>query len=336
MQAVQQYEDVTEARFVIEILPANRPAILKGLIRDWPAAQAARQSDEAVVAYLKTCENGVPVPTILGDPKIKGEFFYGENTQSINFQHTKMGLSDALDRILAEAPAPEPAAIYIQSAPIPAHLPRFADENRVAFIPQIIEPRIWIGNALRVQTHYDLSHNIACLVAGRRRFTLFGPDQTPNLYPGPLDITPAGAPISMVSLERPDLERYPRFAEALEHAWFADLEPGDGLFVPYFWWHHVRSFETFNILVNYWWNNARADLGSPYQSLLHTILTMRDLPAHQRDAWRVMFDYYAFQSHGDPVAHLAPGDRGALGLVSPTANRQLRIGLFQAELNRLL
>ena len=336
MRPVTAYRDVTEYQFVTEIAPANRPAILKGLVKDWPAVKLAEQSAEAVTDYLKACDTGLPGAIILGDPKIKGEFFYGPTTQSINFEHAVAPFSETLDRLLAQRDLAEPQAVYIQSAPIQEHFPRFRADNRIAFVPPNIEPRIWIGNALRVQTHYDLSHNIACLVAGRRRFTLFPPEQLVNLYPGPLDKTLAGAPISMVSLEQPDFERYPRFALALEQAQVAELEPGDGLFIPYFWWHHVRSYETFNILVNYWWNNARTDLGSPYQSLMHTILTIRDLPPNQREAWRTMFGYYAFGSHGDPVAHMPPEDRGTLGPIPPALNRQMRIALFQTELARLL
>ncbi len=66
-------------------------------------------------------------------------------------------------------------------------------------------PRIWIGNATHVAPHYDISDNAAVFALGRRRFTLFPPAQTPNLYVGPLDITIAGQPVSMVDIRDPDL-----------------------------------------------------------------------------------------------------------------------------------
>src|SRR3546814_4100254 len=71
-------------------------------------------------------------------------------------------------------------------------------------------PRVWIGNATHVSTHYDVSSNLACVVAGRRRFTLFPPDQIANLYVGPLDVTMAGQPASMVDLAAPDLTQIGR------------------------------------------------------------------------------------------------------------------------------
>ena len=46
------------------------------------------------------------------------------------------------------------------------------------------------------------------MVAGRRRFTLFPPEQVANLYIGPLDLTPAGQPVSLVDQAQPDLVRH--------------------------------------------------------------------------------------------------------------------------------
>ena len=119
-----------------------------------------------------------------------------------------------------------------------------------------MSPRIWIGNRIRVAPHYDVKENVAVCVAGRRRFTLFPPGQIANLYPGPLEQTPAGTPVSMVDQHAPDLERYPRYAEAWTTAQQATLEPGDAIYIPYCWWHGVESLEPVSILVNYWWNEG--------------------------------------------------------------------------------
>ncbi len=103
-----------------------------------------------------------------------------------------------------------------------------------------VRPRLWLGNAFLTPAHIDELDNLACVVAGRRRFTLFPPEQVRNLYIGLLDSTPAGAPVSMVSLKAPDFERYPR-REALAASRVTELEPGDALFIPAVWWHHVES-----------------------------------------------------------------------------------------------
>jgi hypothetical protein len=204
------------------------------------------------------------------------------------------------------------------------HLPGFGDENQLGIAHPSAEARIWIGNRAIVQAHFDLKENIACVVAGRRRFTLFPPEQTPNLYPGPFELTLAGPPVSMVDMADPDFEKHPRFRQAQEHAVVAEMEPGDALYIPYFWWHHVEALETFNVLVNYWWNEADPDLGSPFDALLNALMSIRDLPKRQREAWSTMFDLYVFQKHGDPLEHLPKAAHGTLGSHDEFTRRQIR------------
>ena len=138
-----------------------------------------------------------------------------------------------------------------------------------------------------------------------------------------LPITPAGPPISMVPLENPDFQRYPRFREALAAARVAELEPGDALFIPYGWWHHVQSLRSFNVLVNYWWAEHRP-LTSPLDSLLHGLLALRDMSATERAVWRNLFDYYVFQTSGDPLAHLPPALHGLMGMHSLEQLREIK------------
>ena len=56
----------------------------------------------------------------------------------------------------------------------------------------------------------------------------------------------------MVHVTAPDLDRFPLFEAALELAQEAVLSPGDAIFIPRCWFHHVEALERFNILVNYW------------------------------------------------------------------------------------
>lgn len=206
-----EYRNIDAARFRDEILPAGQPAILRGLVADWPAVAAARRSDEAMVAYLEDLDSGAPVSVLSAGPEIGGRFFYSQDLRGLNFERDEMPLPRALAALLELRPVARPPAIAVQSTPTPGALPGFAEANRTDLLDEKIAPRIWIGNAITTATHFDMSHNIACAVAGRRRFTLFPPDQLKNLYLGPFDFTPAGPPVSMVDLAAPDLERYPNF-----------------------------------------------------------------------------------------------------------------------------
>mgnify|MGYP001249368677 CR=1 FL=1 len=91
---------------------------------------------------------------------------------------------------------------------------------------------LWIGNKIQVPLHNDFPNNVACVIGGRRKFTLIPPNQFENLYVGPIDFTPAGRAVSMVDLQNPDLDKYPKFAVALEHALTAELSPGDIIYIP--------------------------------------------------------------------------------------------------------
>jgi hypothetical protein len=321
---VAEWHNVDARTFREQVFPGNQPAVLRGLVAGWRAVAEGQKSPQATVDYLLGLEQGGPLPLLTAPPAIKGRFFYREDMRSPNFERHTAPLAAGLRALLSHLTDPNPPAIFMEAAQVLECLPTFTKFHRLELLDAAVAPRIWIGNAITVQTHYDLYSNIACVVAGRRRFTLFPPEQLPNLYPGPMDVTLAGVPVSMVRIEDPDYVRYPRFRIALEHAQVAELGPGDALFLPYAWWHRVESLAAFNVLVNYWWNETLLPL-SPADSLLHAIFALRDLPPQQRAVWRNLFDYYAFQTSGDPLAHIPPGIRGLMGERGEQALRTVRM-----------
>lgn len=326
---VDEWRNVDARTFRERIFPGNRPAVMRGLVAAWPVVAEGHKSPQATADYLLGLEQGGPLPLITAAPAIKGRLFYREDMRGANFERRAAPLATGLQTLLAHLADPEPPAIFMESAPLPDCLPTFTRFHRLELLDAAIVPRIWIGNRITVQTHYDFYSNIACVVAGRRRFTLFPPEQLPNLYPGPMDVTLAGVPVSMVRLEDPDYVRYPRFRLALEHAQVVELEPGDALFIPYAWWHRVESLTAFNALVNYWWNDNKFPL-SPLDSLLHAIFALRELPLEQRAVWRNLFDYYVFQTSGDPLGHVAPEVRGLMGARGEQALQTVRALLIRS------
>jgi len=310
MQACSEAVDVTGRTFLEDVVPGNRPVVLRGLAAGWPSTG---RSDVDLAGYLKGMAGARPVDYLTAPPEIRGEFFYGDTLGTRNFTRAQAPLGTVVDRLLAGAPE----ALYVQSVPADIALPGFAEQNPLPLLPATVRPRVWIGNAIRVQTHYDLSDNLAVVVAGRRRFILFPPDQLPNLYVGPFEQTLAGSPVSLADIENPDLERFPRLARALDVAQVAELEPGDALFIPYGWWHHVRSTGALAMLVNYWWNEAPVHLQAPYGALYLAMLMVRDLPERQRAVWRTLFEHFVFKTQGEPGAHLDPVDLGAMAVPPP-------------------
>ena len=156
---------------------------------------------------------------------------------------------------------------------------------------------------------------------------MFPPEQIANLYVGPLDHSPAGMPTSLVDFAKPDFERFPRFREALAHARVAELAPGDAVYLPPLWWHHVQSLERFNMLVNWWWLAPAAGHAVPpfaLDALIHATATLRALPAAQRQAWRYLFEHYVFDAERDVVGHIPPERQGVLGVLSAEDHASLR------------
>lgn len=316
---------VDAGRFGEEIVPAYRPAVLKGLVREWPAVAAAR-TPQGAVDYLLAFDRGAEAEAFVGPPEIKGRFFYRDDMTGFNFGRRKGPLRDILRYIAALVPDEDPS-IYVGAAAVPDCFPGLADANPMTLPgPDTAVPRLWIGSRTEISTHFDLSHNLACVIGGRRRFILFPPDQLANLYVGPLDHTMAGQPASMVPVHDPDLDRWPRYREALANAQIAELEPGDAIFIPALWWHHVDALFPFNILLNYWWEPPTQEAGSPLDAMVHAILAVKHLPRPLREAWRGMFDHYVFGANGEPAAHLAPEHRGILG--TPTRELRERIRHF--------
>jgi hypothetical protein len=294
-----------------EILTSPAPLVLRGLVADWPLVQAARRSPLAADAYLRRFYRDATVLATHAPPETGGRIFYNDDLSGFNFQSQMVRFDQVLDALRAHLDHPAPPTLYVGSTSIDTCLPGLRAENDVNFGARDPLASIWIGNRTRIPAHYDVPDNLACVAAGRRRFTLFPPEQLANLYVGPLDFTPAGQSVSLVDLHQPDLARYPRFAEALAHAQSAELEAGDALFIPSMWWHHVEGLTPFNILLNYWWRQSPDWMDTPFNTLLLGLMTVRDLPPAQRAAWRQRFDHYVFDSD-DSAAPLDADDARAL------------------------
>ncbi len=316
-----------------DILCSTEPVLLRGLVRHWPAVQAGRTSHQAGSSYLRGLDQGATVGVWWGPPEIDGRFFYNHEFSGFNYQAQRSPLSvvlDALDQHQADA---RPPAIYVGSTTVDTCLPGFRADNDLALGERDALMSVWIGNRTRIATHHDLPDNLACVVAGRRRFTLFPPEQLGNLYIGPLDFNPAGQAVSLVDVDQPDLQRFPRFAQAQAAAQVVELQAGDAIFIPSLWWHAVQALDSFNVLVNCWWRQSPAHMDSPMNALLMAMLSVRDLPPAQRQAWQQLFQHHVFAADEHSRAHIPAHARGVLQPLDPAAARLLRARLLKS-LNR--
>ncbi|GHA79152.1 cupin-like domain-containing protein [Cognatilysobacter bugurensis] len=316
-----------------EVLTSTRPLVLRGLVAHWPAVRAAQATPASGIDYLRQFDVGSTVAAMVGAPDIGGRFFYNDDLSGFNFHMERPPLRAMLDALARHLDDAAPPALYVGSTTVDTCLPGFRGANDVGMGGRDPLVSIWLGNRTRIAAHQDLPDNLACAVAGRRRFTLFPPEQLANLYIGPLDLTPAGQAISVVDFKQPDLERFPRFAQALEHAQVADLEPGDAIFIPSMWWHHVEALDAFNVLVNYWWRQSPAYMDSPMNALMLAIMSVRDLPDEQRRAWQHAFEHYVFEADDRTAAHIPEPARRVLAPLDEARARELRARLLK-RINR--
>jgi hypothetical protein len=308
-----------------ELLRAERPYVLRGLYAHWPVVQAARQSDMALAHYLMSFYRGMMVGLFQMPPEAKGRAFYADDTlSSFNFARHTGTLEQVLLGLLNLVPVEEPPALYMGSTTVETVLPGFLEVNRLGLGERDALVSMWLGNRSRVAAHYDLPDNLAVVAAGRRRFTLFPPEQIGNLYMGPLDPTPAGQPISLVDFSAPDFERFPRFARALDAAETAELEPGDAIFIPSMWFHHIEGLEPINLLINAWWRQTPQHVDSPLITLQHALLSLRHLPEKERRIWLHHFKHFVFEADESTWAHIPPEARGLLGPVDEEFSRRMR------------
>ncbi|OAN57650.1 cupin [Sphingomonas sp. TDK1] len=335
--AVRVWEAIAPDALPFERLMAEQtPTILKGVAADWPLVRAGLQSAGAAMDLLRRFDAGRPVVTFIGAPEINGRFFYDEAVTGLNFAGRREPLTALLDAMQPQIGNVEAPSFYVGSTDLDEYLPGFRAENDLALDHPMFAQHlasIWIGNRTTATCHYDMSHNLAVCAVGRRRFSLFPPDQIANLYPGPLEPTPGGQVVSMVDFGAPDFDRHPGFREAMAHAQVAELDAGDLLFYPAMWWHHVEALAPFNVLVNYWWNTSPGFLDTPQLTLLHALLSLRDRPAPEKAAWRSLFDYYVFGDAEIPAAHLPEAARGPLAPIDALQARRLRAQLLH-RLNR--
>lgn len=316
-----------------ELLSSTEPVVLRGLVGRWPAVQAALASEQGAEHYIRSYYRDAPVVAFLGAPEIDGRYFYNDDMSGFNFTAVNTQLDAVLKQVAAQRDHPQPQSVYVGSTTVETCLPGFGVANPINLGERDALASIWMGNRSRIAAHYDLPDNLACVVAGHRRFTLFPPAQLANLYIGPLDFTLAGQAISLVDFKQPDLQKFPKFAEAMEHAQVAELGPGDAIFIPSMWWHHIEALDSFNVLVNYWWRQSPAFMDSPNTTLMLALLTMRDLPPAQRAAWQELFRHYVFEADASTAAHIPPAARHALAPLDDDGARMLRAQLIR-KMNR--
>lgn len=323
LAAIPEVAVADMAELDAKLRAAEGPFVVRGLVGDWPLVAAARKSPREARAYLLGHARDLPFTASVGAPGSDGRMFYDE-AMGMNFRTIRAKLGEIFAEIDKGEGRADANPVYLASIDVHEFFDGLHEANHVELGARSCLASIWIGTPTRIAAHNDFPDNLACVAAGRRRFTLFPPDQFRNLYLGPVDNTPAGRAVSMVDFHNPDYAAHPRFAEALRHALTAELGPGDAIHIPSLWWHHVEGLEPFNVLVNYWWRDTPRWLGQPQDALNLAMMAIRDLPEAEKAHWRALFEYYVFENGPEVTDHIPEHARSVLAPLTPETAARIR------------
>jgi len=312
-----EVSDVNAENFQEKVGDHYYPVVMRGLTSAWPIVETGKSSSRQVARQIAEFDAGKRGNLITVPASAAGRMFYNTAQDGMNFGQDSATLSQGLDLMLNREGNAESPNYCFQCVSVKEFLPGFERYLQLPLLGRSNEPHIWIGNEIIVAPHFDEVSNIAVVVAGRRRFTFFPPQQLVNLYIGRIDYTPAGQPISLVDLRNPDLERFPDYPQAYRNALSVELGPGDAVYIPPPWWHHVESLEDFNVLMNFWWTGFDVPSAMTFPMMVHAMIALKHLPPGQKQAWRSFLEHYVFEENGDPGEHLPEDAKGILGPMTP-------------------
>jgi hypothetical protein len=216
----------------------NRPVVIRGIrdarplkIHEWSASYFDQAMGDKVVPVLTTTT---------------GFLSYERNVEPMKF-------ADFVSRSFGRKS--DSAVRYYFKNPTTLLPPGHDDSNQIAglaeYIAKAVTGNLWIsGGGLTVGLHFDAAENFNFQLRGRKAFWLYPPGVTPYY---PLPMFSQTAHISGVYRNglNPDLSPFPHFDPSKGVR--VDLEAGDVLYLPAYWWHQVQSLGDENVNLNFWW-----------------------------------------------------------------------------------
>ncbi|XP_072835294.2 tRNA wybutosine-synthesizing protein 5 isoform X1 [Pogona vitticeps] len=289
--SVAEYGGVTRERFLQDIYPRRKPAVLKGIdlgpcMTKWTVDYLSQVTGNKEVK--------VHVSTVPQMDFLKKNFVYRTLPfdvfvrRAAEAKHAEFFISEDEKyylRSLGEDPRKDIADLRKQ-------FPLLADDIRIPEYfkkEQLFSTVFRISSAgLQLWTHYDVMDNFLIQVTGKKRVVLYSPRDVPYLYL-------SGTKSEVLDVDMPDLKKYPLFIRARRYE--CQLEAGDVLFIPALWFHSVIS-EEFGVGVNVFWKHLPSDsydktdtygnkdlaaASRAVQILDRALKTLEELPEEYRD-----------------------------------------------------
>ena len=235
---IEKIPPVSVEEFDKRFVRAGRPIVITGMINDWPAMKLWDMN------YLISHFGDINTNTIKTDQGVTKPEIY--STTSL----IKTPLKEAVTAISSMRDSDDRSAIISSIEGFPSSF------NNDFIIPayckngKFLRSTFFVGpEGMVTPMHQDMPENLYAMISGEKRITLFAPSSP--VYPNSFFSKIPN--FSRIDPEHPDLLIFPRFAKA--QAYVTDLKAGELLFLPSFWWHHVRNLEP-SIALNFWWDQG--------------------------------------------------------------------------------
>lgn len=272
--AIPRVQQLTPERFVRDYVCRNTPVIVTDALADWelqarwtPAYLNARFGDEPVQVYNDYFDllDLLPLSDYLqrhgGDGGARTSFVPYVRWYS-KFRDVDFAWADTVFERLRDNWA-RPYFLPDTDFLLPlAPPPQTADPVTDAFPAKAL---FISGPGARTGLHVDpwSSDAVLCQVFGRKAWLMYAPDQSSA-------VTAAG---ECVDPDDPDPARFPHFDRVVPRYVFT-LHPGESVYVPHGWFHHVRS-ETMSISLS--WNFVHSSTAEAFLAWLAAGPSARDL-----------------------------------------------------------
>src|SRR3954463_2645611 len=114
--AIPELAGIDAATFHSVVVPAHRPVVLRGFVKDWPAVHYALRSPSAICDYLKAFDTGADVNAIMTPPGTKGLVGYSEDLSGFSFVRNRLPLAAVITQLQRYLGGGDPPSLAAQSA----------------------------------------------------------------------------------------------------------------------------------------------------------------------------------------------------------------------------
>ncbi|HUP89684.1 MAG TPA: cupin-like domain-containing protein, partial [Longimicrobiales bacterium] len=224
MAEVDVVDTITPAAFKREYIDTNSPLLMRKVTANWPAMKKWSFDFFASLRLPKRV------------------FLEMNNVLQGGGQYEVMEYEEYIRRIANDSNGEAPKG-YLSVFKVFNAFPELRKDVDFSLLSQFKMKNTakgWIGPAGTVTGyHVDWGDNVLAQIRGRKEVRLVSPADSKYMYPSKR--FDQGTMSSEMDVDNLDAERFPLFAKATEYR--VVIHPGEMLFIPRGWWHHVRSLD---------------------------------------------------------------------------------------------